>query len=459
MHSGMMKDRSTVFKSIHVSGPETSILKTEEGARESLVEVSSPKEEGGYVTKMAGNLMNHIVCFVIISVLLLSLERPARSQIVITMDEIPSAIGMQTEYRVEVGDSIPVDLGSEGGPQMWDFRQASFVEAADTVTERIVSLTGTSLGPVFPEANLVRETGAIGIVGIDTASGYQFMRLDEDGLDVLGFGFIDTAGVPQGIPFDSPFTSLVLPLENGASWTETATSIWDLRVKNPSPSIFLPDESLDVSVKIDVESENRVDGWGNVMLTTGEFESLRLRQYNETHVNASVRTGFGWMTVFDTTLSVFMYDYYTEYFGSVMTVTSRAGEIDSLFSFATSVRRMMWTNVLSGLPGDVNTDGIIDMIDVMIAIDHILGIQTLEEEAFERADCNGDGFLSLIDLVGIVRVILGIGECEPTRKTPVLGRTPHPLCGAVNYQLPFQTREEVKKWIKANLLTIEWRMR
>ncbi|MFQ6091904.1 MAG: dockerin type I domain-containing protein [bacterium] len=64
--------------------------------------------------------------------------------------------------------------------------------------------------------------------------------------------------------------------------------------------------------------------------------------------------------------------------------------------------------------GDVNGDGMIDVIDVVRTVHILLGIgpdPTTSE--LWAADCNGDGITNVLDVVGIVNVILGIGTCLP----------------------------------------------
>ena len=58
--------------------------------------------------------------------------------------------------------------------------------------------------------------------------------------------------------------------------------------------------------------------------------------------------------------------------------------------------------------GDVNGDGVTNLLDVMKVIDHLLGIQILEADQFDRGDCNNDGEINVLDVFGIVNVILGI---------------------------------------------------
>ena len=71
-------------------------------------------------------------------------------------------------------------------------------------------------------------------------------------------------------------------------------------------------------------------------------------------------------------------------------------------------------------PGDVNDDGMINVLDVLATINHILNIQILQGDALIRADCNGNGQINILDALGIVNVILGIGECAQGALKPVV---------------------------------------
>ncbi|MFQ6091227.1 MAG: YCF48-related protein [bacterium] len=63
---------------------------------------------------------------------------------------------------------------------------------------------------------------------------------------------------------------------------------------------------------------------------------------------------------------------------------------------------------ITPVKGDVSGDATINVMDVMEVINHIIGLQILEGEAFNRADCNADGQINVLDVVGIVNMILGI---------------------------------------------------
>ena len=71
------------------------------------------------------------------------------------------------------------------------------------------------------------------------------------------------------------------------------------------------------------------------------------------------------------------------------------------------------------MAGDVNQDGVINVLDVLMAVNIIL--KTIEPTPSQEwaADCNGEGIVNILDVVGIVNVILGIGTCPPTGTTAI----------------------------------------
>ncbi|UCE17358.1 MAG: S8 family serine peptidase [Gemmatimonadota bacterium] len=75
-----------------------------------------------------------------------------------------------------------------------------------------------------------------------------------------------------------------------------------------------------------------------------------------------------------------------------------------------------------GLRGDPNNDGVIDILDVLDVVNHILGTTPLTGDGLTWGDCNGDDVVNILDALGIVNVVLGTGECTPaacrTQLTP-----------------------------------------
>lgn len=67
---------------------------------------------------------------------------------------------------------------------------------------------------------------------------------------------------------------------------------------------------------------------------------------------------------------------------------------------------------LNALPGDVDLNGFIDILDVIALNKSLLGIIKLKERARDAADYDADGSITDADSLGILRCILGIPESE-----------------------------------------------
>ena len=63
-----------------------------------------------------------------------------------------------------------------------------------------------------------------------------------------------------------------------------------------------------------------------------------------------------------------------------------------------------------GEPGDVTGDGIINVLDIVGLVNHILGIAALDDTC--AADFTGDTVVNVLDIVGLVNQILGIGRVD-----------------------------------------------
>ncbi len=87
--------------------------------------------------------------------------------------------------------------------------------------------------------------------------------------------------------------------------------------------------------------------------------------------------------------------------------------------------------MVTDLPGDVNDDGIVDILDIVQIVNYILGQGTLAVES--AGDVNNDGIIDILDIVSIVGCIMGTGPCEsinlidvPDYVTSYLGEMPIP---------------------------------
>ncbi|UCE19262.1 MAG: T9SS type A sorting domain-containing protein [Gemmatimonadota bacterium] len=100
--------------------------------------------------------------------------------------------------------------------------------------------------------------------------------------------------------------------------------------------------------------------------------------------------------------------------------------------------------VLTAETGDINGDGSIDVLDIVVVVNHILGTQTLTGEALDRANCNGDDVIDILDALSIVNVILGyIPGCPGADFKPVVTQEVREFFKSLQYYL---TRDEYAKF-------------
>ena len=57
--------------------------------------------------------------------------------------------------------------------------------------------------------------------------------------------------------------------------------------------------------------------------------------------------------------------------------------------------------------GDVNMDGQINVLDIVLAVNYILGFETLSDYQMQITDMNNDGTVNILDVISIVNIILG----------------------------------------------------
>ncbi|UCE19885.1 MAG: hypothetical protein JSV84_05960 [Gemmatimonadota bacterium] len=70
--------------------------------------------------------------------------------------------------------------------------------------------------------------------------------------------------------------------------------------------------------------------------------------------------------------------------------------------------------ILSGPKGDINSDGAVNALDVVLTIRIAIGsYPNPTEDEIRAADCNIDGVINVTDVLGIVNLILGLKHCPP----------------------------------------------
>ena len=59
-----------------------------------------------------------------------------------------------------------------------------------------------------------------------------------------------------------------------------------------------------------------------------------------------------------------------------------------------------------GRKGDLNDDEVVDVLDIIITLNYVLGGDTPEPEMLWAADMNFDGILNILDVVRLVNFVL-----------------------------------------------------
>ena len=57
--------------------------------------------------------------------------------------------------------------------------------------------------------------------------------------------------------------------------------------------------------------------------------------------------------------------------------------------------------------GDLNADGVINVLDIVSTVNFVLGVNTPSDDELCAADMNGDGIINVLDIVSIVNIVLG----------------------------------------------------
>jgi len=70
------------------------------------------------------------------------------------------------------------------------------------------------------------------------------------------------------------------------------------------------------------------------------------------------------------------------------------------------------TNASDALTGDVNGDGVVNIIDVIMVMKHVLGLSNLAGEQLEAADVIDDGVVDIRDVTRIMQITLGLDQEE-----------------------------------------------
>ena len=65
------------------------------------------------------------------------------------------------------------------------------------------------------------------------------------------------------------------------------------------------------------------------------------------------------------------------------------------------------TYQISVISGDVNEDEIVNIVDILLVVNYIMGNIDFTETEFQAANYNGDDVINILDIMMIVNYILG----------------------------------------------------
>ena len=222
---------------------------------------------------------------------------------VITRAEVPIEVGLSAKFRAATDVTVDTAGTMMGGARTWDLAvdlpgdHLSLLETQD--------ITSTWFSATFPGA-----TYAARLSETETLLGV-FQVTDEE-LSLLGVVSPEDGLTKTELTYSVPVTVLKFPLEEGATWSDSAT------VSGLASGV--------VATYLE-EYESTVDARGTLVTPFAEFDALRVR------VELT-----RWLGGFPTTTRTYVF--VTECFGSVATIVSQANETDLEFQDAAEVRRL-----------------------------------------------------------------------------------------------------------------------
>lgn len=259
-----------------------------------------------------------IYCGLMLYLLLILSENLFSQQITITSDDMLNMIGSAQILREDTRFSIPVNVGSPGPAQTWDFRTTTLVNPFLVVFEYLAPQSTLS-SATYPESNLVEKISDPERPGFEA---YNYLK-------VTNSHFIDLGDSTKMIsPMDTSFvyfqndTLAPLPLAFNNTWMST---------ERDTTGLYPATANISIDTTINV-----VDAWGTVRLPMGDFQCLRLRQdvkvINQTIFNGSIIS-----TGIDTYIQ---YNWLAKGISLVARIQSQNGETNPNFTNAQGFGRL-----------------------------------------------------------------------------------------------------------------------
>ena len=72
----------------------------------------------------------------------------------------------------------------------------------------------------------------------------------------------------------------------------------------------------------------------------------------------------------------------------------------------TLIERAYFYSYLNSDVGDINLDSLIYVVDVVLLVNYILGIDSLSEDSIQQADLDYNNLINIVDVVALINLIL-----------------------------------------------------
>lgn len=305
------------------------------------------------------------------------------AQTTIQLDDLQYDIGGYYKmYNIPSPQGVIGQTGLQQGPHVFDFSTGNTM---DTIHIDYVDVADGNHNADFPNATIAERR--------ISSDGNAWMYLDfEDNIGRRNFGFYDPVGVPDSPSV--PFNPSIVDFPDNLSYQSyfTGTTSFDVYMSG-------------LDININYEFSGFADAYGTIILPDG------LGEHNCIQVNYEEQYTYNWMGTPIQYSYIRSYYYIAEDLGIVAIITSLEEEspVPNNFNIANTIARMFESSKSSnnGLLGDVNADDTINVLDVVLTVNIILGEHTPTEQELWASDVNEDETTNVLDIVQLVNIILG----------------------------------------------------
>ena len=104
------------------------------------------------------------------------------------------------------------------------------------------------------------------------------------------------------------------------------------------------------------------------------------------------------------------------------------------------------------IPGDVNNDGVVNILDIVSMISHIISPDKLEGCDFKSADLTGDGIVNVLDIIAIINIILSDHNRNNKNENGKKARE-HKILNEILEKLQDNSKNKLSGYMKNKLLS------